>query len=307
MKNKIVKVIYPNKNINDNNKNKKVCAYARVSTLLNDQQNSYKTQINYYTKFIKNNINWEFVGVYCDEGISGTRIKNRLGFKKMINDGINGKFNLIITKSISRFARNTVEALQTIRLLKNHGVEVFFEKENIKTFDPKIEIILSILSSLAEEESRSISENTKWGIRRRFERGFAKININKLYGYEKNDAGQMVINNENAKIVQNIFIWFLSGMSFSKIAKKLTDNKIKTPTGKNLWRGTVIKSILTNEKYIGDCMCQKYITIDCIQKIRKKNDNIEKKFYIENNHEPIIDRHIFDAVQDKIKNVLNHK
>ena len=280
---------------------KRVCAYARVSTLMEDQAGSFNSQVSYYKKYIEAHSDWSFAGIYCDEGISGVSTKQRDGFNKMINDATSGCFDLIITKSISRFARNTVDALQAIRLLKSHGVEVYFEKENIRTLDSKVEVMLSILSCLAQDESRTISENTQWGIKKRFERGFVRFHTSNMLGYYLDENKNICINKSEADVVRLIYKLFLKGLGYGAIARHLMEKNILSPSGKNKWYAHSVKSILQNERYTGDAICQKYYTVDFLQKVRKKNTGAVKKYYVKNNHEAIIDRAMFKAVQKMMR------
>ena len=205
-------------------KKRKTAGYARVSTMQEEQAGSYETQLKYYKNYIQSREDWEFVGMYADEGISGTSTKKRKGFNKMIQDALDGKIDLIITKSVSRFARNTVDSLTTVRKLKEKGVEVYFEKENIWTLDSKGELLITIMSSLAQEESRSISENTAWGIRKRMADGKANISYSNFLGYDRGPNGEFVINEEQAITVKKIYRWFLIGYSSSEIMKKLEED-----------------------------------------------------------------------------------
>ena len=222
-----------------------------------EQFTSYEAQIDYYTSCIKNHSDWEFVKVYTDEGISGLNTKKRDGFNEMIFDALAGKIDLIITKSVSRFARNTVDSLVTIRKLKDKGVEVYFEKENIWTFDSKGELLLTIMSSLAQEESRSISENVTWGQRKRFSYGKVSSPYKHFLGYERgeNKGDPPVVNEEQAKLVRRIYHLFMSGKTTGGIARILTEENITTPSGKQVWQPTTIESILKNEniKVWQDC------------------------------------------------------
>ena len=231
---------------------RKVAGYARVSTDNEDQLLSYNAQVDYYTRFIHSRDDWDFVGLYTDEGISGTNTKKREGFKQMIADALAGKIDLIVTKSVSRFARNTVDSLTVIRQLKEHGIEVYFEKENIWTFDGKGELLITIMSSIAQEESRSISENTTWGRRKQFQDGKVSISFKYFLGYDRGKDGNLVVNPEQAEIVKLIFRLYLSGYSFISVARELTRRGIPTPTGKQKWSQTTVRSILKNEKYKGD-------------------------------------------------------
>ena len=214
---------------------KNVAAYARVSTELDEQQNSYAAQVSYYTDYINNRSDWNLVEVYADEGITGTNTKKRVGFKRMIEDARNGKIDLILTKSISRFARNTVDTLTTVRELKKLGVEVWFEKENIHTMDPQGEIVLTVMSSLAQEESRSISANVTWGVRKRMSEGQVRFAFNRFLGYRKGPDGRPEIVPEEAETVRGIYQWFLDGMRPQEIKDKLESMHIKSPTGKDKW------------------------------------------------------------------------
>ena len=279
---------------------RKVAGYARVSTDHDDQFSSYTAQVDYYTNYIKSRDDWKFVNVYTDEGITGTSTKHREGFKSMIADALAGKIDLIVTKSVSRFARNTVDSLTTIRQLKENGTEVYFEKENIWTFDAKGEVLLTIMSSLAQEESRSISENCTWGHRKRFADGKVTIPYKHFLGYDKGPDGNPVVNREQAKTVKRIYGLFLKGMTPYKIAKKLTEEKIKTPAGCDKWSAPSVLSILTNEKYKGDALLQKTFCEDFLTKKMKVNQGEVPQYYVENNHEAIIDPGTFDMVQTEI-------
>ena len=210
--------------------------------------------------------------MYSDEGISGTSTKRREGFNRMVEDALAGKIGLILTKSVSRFARNTVDSLTTIRKLKEHGTEVYFEKENIWTFDSKGELLLTIMSSLAQEESRSISLNVTWGQRKRFADGKATVPFGRFLGYDRGEHGELVINEEEADTVRIIYAEFLTGLSYTAIAKKLTELGIKSPAGNDVWNNSTVKSILSNEKYKGCALLQKGYTVDYLTKKRIKND-----------------------------------
>ena len=246
--------------------------HARVSTEKDEQQNSYEAQIEYYTRYIKSNPEWIFVDIYSDEGITGTSIKRRDGFNKMIEDALAGKIDLIVTKSVSRFARNTVDSLTTVRKLKDKGVEVYFEKENIFTLDSKGELLITIMSSLAQEESRSISENTTWGQRKRFADGIMSLGYSTFLGYKKGaNPGDMEIVEEEAVIVRRIYDEYLAGKSPGEIAKRLTADGIPTPAKKTRWHTSTIISILHNEKYRGDAKLQKCFTTSFLDHKMQKN------------------------------------
>lgn len=280
---------------------KKVAAYARVSTDLPEQLTSYEAQIRYYTDYIKNHDGWEFAGMYTDEGITGTSTKRREGFKQMIADALDGKIDLVITKSVSRFARNTVDSLTAIRNLKAQGVECYFEKENISTFDGRGELLLAIMSSLAQEEARSISENCTWGLRRRFAEGKVSVPFVNFLGYDRGADGNLVINKAQAKLVRRIYGMYLSGMGSGAIAKTFSQENIPAPSGGGKWYASTVKSILKNEKYKGDALLQKTYTSDFLTKAKKINNGEVQQYYVKNNHEPIIEPRIYDMVQDMMQ------
>ncbi len=279
---------------------RRVAAYARVSTEKDEQFTSYEAQIDYYTNYIRNRADWEFVAVYSDEGKTGCNTLRREGFKNMIEDALDGKIDLIVTKSVSRFARNTVDSLTTIRKLKDKGVEVYFEKENIWTFDGKGELMLTIMSSLAQEESRSISENCAWGQRKRFADGKVSVPFGRFLGYDKGPDGNLVVNEEQARIVRRIYAEFLQGYSTYAIARRLTEDGIPTPGGMKTWHGTVVRSILKNEKYKGDALLQKVFTEDFMTKKKIKNTGQVPQYYVEGNHEAIVSPETFELAQEQI-------
>ena len=278
----------------------KVAAYARVSTEQDEQQSSYETQVDYYTRYIRSNPDWEFAGIYADEGITGTNTKRREGFNRMVSDAKAGKINLILTKSISRFARNTVDTLQTVRELKALGVEVIFEKENIRTLDKQCEVLLTIMSSLAQEESRSISENVRWGQQRSMQEGKVVMAYKHFLGYRKGENGRPEIVPEEAEIVREIYRMFLEGVTIRNIARHLTGCQIPTPAGKTVWSVSTVKSILSNEKYKGDALRQKTYTVDYLSKTVRKNNGEQKQYYIRNSHPAIIDADTFELVQQEL-------
>ncbi len=279
---------------------RKVAGYARVSTDLEEQQNSYEAQVKYYTEYIQSREDWEFVKVYTDEGISATSVTHRDGFKQMIEDALAGKIDLIITKSVSRFARNTVDSLTTIRKLKNEGVEVYFEKENIYTFDSKGELLITLMSSLAQEESRSISENVTWGQRRRFAEGKVNLPYKQFLGYRKGEDGLPEIVPEEAEIVRFIYRTYMEGQTTYAIARDLTKQNIPTPSGRKNWHQSTIESILTNEKYKGSALLQKRFTVDFLSKKTKVNEGEVPQYYIEESHDAIISPEEFEEVQAEI-------
>ena len=251
---------------------RKVAGYARVSTDSDEQFTSYEAQVDYYTRFIRSHADWDFVKVYTDEGISAVTTRHRDGFNEMIADALAGKIDLIVTKSVSRFARNTVDSLTTIRKLKEHGCECFFEKENIYTFDGKGELLITIMSSLAQEESRSISENVTWGHRKRMADGKVSVPYSVFLGYDKGEDGNLVVNEKEARIVRLIYRKFIEGMAPIGICRMLDEMGILTPGGKKHWRESTILSILKNEKYKGDALLQKTFTVDFLTKKHKRNE-----------------------------------
>lgn len=281
---------------------RRVAAYARVSTASEEQATSYEAQVDYYSQLITARPDWRMVKVYTDEGITGTSTKKRAGFQAMVQDAMDGKIDLILTKSVSRFARNTVDSLTTVRQLKEAGVEIFFEKENIWTFDAKGELLITIMSSLAQEESRSISENVKWGIRKRFADGQVVMPYPAVLGFEKGADGRPQVNKEEAVIVRRIYREFLGGAGFNAIAQGLTADGVPSPgySGKH-WYATTIKSILTNEKYRGDARLQKTYISDFLTKKQVKNHGEIPQYYVTGSHEAIIDPDVFDLVQYEIK------
>ncbi len=279
-----------------------MAAYCRVSTDSEEQTSSLENQLIHYREYINNNQQYELVNVYADEGISGTNTKKREQFNKMIQDCKGGKIDLIITKSISRFARNTLDCLQYVRALKQIGVEVFFEKENIYTLDSKGEVLLTVLTSLAQDEIRSISENTTWGVRRRFEQGRVIVNEKKCLGYDRVKDGNLIINTERAKIVKRIYTEYLNGKGPTRIAKELERDKVKGATGATRWHASTIEKMIRNEKYKGDALLQKTYTVDFLTKKRVKNDEGKvNQYYVEESHPPIIDKEMWQAVQLEIE------
>ena len=281
-------------------KRMKVAAYCRVSTELEQQESSYEAQVEYYTNKIEENPNWKNAGIYADDGKSATNTKKRDDFNAMIGDALDGKIEMILTKSVSRFARNTVDALITIRKLKEKNVAVVFEKEGVNTLDGTGEILLTILSSLAQEESRNISENTRWGVVRRFEKGQVIVNHNKFMGYTKNEKGELVIVPEEAEIVRTVFRLYLEGYSAAKISAHLQEKGIRTTTGKEKWHATVVMKMLRNEKYMGDALLQKTYTVDFMTKKKVINNGIVPQYYVEDDHEAIIPKELFFRVQEEI-------
>jgi DNA invertase Pin-like site-specific DNA recombinase len=280
---------------------KKVAAYARVSTNSDEQYTSYEAQVNYYTKLIQDRLDWEYTKVYADEGLSGTTTRRRVEFNRMITDAMNGDINLIITKSISRFARNTLDTISYVRKLKDNGVEVFFEKENLWTLDPKSELILTIMASIAQEESRSISQNVTWGKRVGFQQGKVSFAYKSFLGYKKEDD-KIMIDEDQAVVVRMIYRMFLvEGKTGTGIATFLKSQNIKTPSGKNTnWSKNGVISIITNEKYKGDALLQKTFTVDYLEHTKMKNNGQIPQYYVENNHPGIIERDTWEEVQVEV-------
>lgn len=287
---KITKIAKNSENIAINKK-LRVAAYCRVSTDSAEQLVSLETQKLHYETYIKANPTWEFVGIYYDEGISGTKKENRSELLRLISDCEQKKVDFIVTKSISRFARNTTDCLELVRKLVDIGVFIYFEKENLNTKSMESELMLSILSGLAESESVSIAENNKWSVQRRFQNGTYKMSSTP-YGYDYID-GEMVVNKEQAEIVKFIFAEALSGKGTDKIAKELIAKGIPTKRG-GKWKSTTIRGILANEKYLGDVIFQKTYTDS--QFNRHINYGEKDQYYIENHHEAIVSREDFDAV-----------
>ena len=301
---------------------KRVAAYARVSTNSEEQLTSYDAQVKHYTEHIKareHTDNWQFVEVYTDKGITGTSTKKREGFNRMIQDALAGKIDLIITKSVSRFARNTVDTLTTIRKLKEHGVEVYFEEQNIYTLDGKGEVLLTIMSSIAQEESRNISENVTWGMRKRFAEGKVTMPYGQFMGYRRGADGIPEVVEAEAKIIRTIFRRFLEGATPAIIARELNLAGIPCPSRKGLlsedavdaakarkkttrWSPSTIESILTNEKYKGDAILQKTYCTDYIRKTFVVNDGSEiPKYYAQNSHPAIVSAEVFDLTQMELE------
>ena len=268
----------------------RTAAYCRVSTDSDEQQSSLENQRTHYANYIKANLDWDFMGMYFDEGISATKKEKRFGLLKLLKDCESRKIDFIVTKSISRFARNTTDCLEIVRRLTDLGISIWFEKENINTGTMDSELILSILSSLASEESVSISQNNKWGIKRRFQNGTFKLCV-PPYGYDYNGKS-IVPNPKQAQIVKRIFSEILSGSGTHAVAKKLNADAIPAPRGKN-WTATTIQGMVENERYIGDVLFQKTYTDERFK--RRTNVGMEEQYYWENHHEAIISKEDFEA------------
>ena len=278
----------------------RVAAYCRVSTDSDEQATSYDAQVEHYTEFIQKNPEWEFAGIYADDGISGTNTQKREDFNRMIDDCEAGNIDMIITKSISRFARNTLDCLKYIRQLKDKNIPVFFEKEAINTMDAKGEVLITIMVSLAQQESQSLSQNVKLGLQFRYQNGQVQVNHNHFLGYTKDADGNLIIDPEQAEVVKRIYREYLEGYSMDRIAKGLEADGILTGAGKTKWWTSTINKILRNEKYIGDALLQKTYTTDFLNKTRVKNNGIVPQYYVEGNHEAIIPKDIFLRVQEEL-------
>lgn len=298
---KQVTVIKANKKSALNNLRKqdkiRVAAYCRVSTDQEEQEKSFDNQVNYYTEYIKKKPEYELVDIYTDEGISGTNTKKRDGFNRMIADCEAGKIDLVITKSISRFARNTQDCLTYSRKLKNMGIGIFFEKENINTLDSTGELLFTILSSLAQDESRNISENCKWGIRSKFQKGIPHINTKRFMGYDKTEEGRLIINKKEAEVVRRIFREFLEGWNPEDIARGLNEDGIPGVSGEPKWVRATIIGMLTNEKYSGSALLQKWYTEDFLTKKLRRNDGEIDQYFVKDSHPAIIPQEEWSAVQ----------
>ena len=279
---------------------KRVAAYCRVSTDSEEQLNSYEAQKSYYTQKIEESPDWEMAGIYADEGISGTSMKKRTEFKKMITACKRGRIDLIITKSLSHFARNTVDCLETVRLLKANGIGVYFEKENINTLTESSEFLITLFSGFAQAESESLSKNIAWGKQKSAEAGKVDFQYKKMLGYRKGVDGQPEIVPEEAEIIRRIYRRYLAGCSLGQIKQELEQDNIPTAQKVERWSSAVIHNILTNEKYMGDALLQKTYITDCITKKVKKNMGERPMYYVENNHPAIIPRETFDQVQKEM-------
>lgn len=275
----------------------RVCAYVRVSTGSDAQANSFLSMINYYTELIENNPEWEFVGIYADEAVTGTKVDKREEFKTMIHECEDGNIDLIITKTVTRFGRNTLETLQAIRKLKDLGIGVYFESQNINTLTEKSELLLTVLSTVAQGESEDFAGNNKWAVRKRFQDGTFTISV-PAYGYTKDEYGNPIVEPEEAKVVQTIFQLYLQGWGAWSIGRKLDADGIPTIRGATCWGENVVRGILSNPIYYGDMLLQKTITTDQLPFRRKKNNGEADKYLIEENHQPIITREQAKAVKE---------
>ena len=278
----------------------RVAAYCRVSTDDEEQLTSYEAQKNYYTDKIMTNKEWTMAGIFADEGITGTSARKRPEFLRMIRQCKQGKIDIVLTKSISRFARNTVDCLNYVRALKELGIAVIFEKENMNTLEIDSEILITMLGAFAQSESESISANVRWGIRQAMKEGKATIQYKYLYGYRKGDDGKPEIILDQAEVVRKIYDLFLSGTPVRGIQEYLNANSVPNINGEPKWARSAIDSILTNEKYCGDVLLQKTYIDDCINKKVKKNTGQLPMYLVQNHHEGIISHETFDAAQAEI-------
>ena len=278
----------------------RVAAYCRVSTEQEEQQSSYAAQIAYYTDKISQNKDWELAGIFADEGITGTSTKKRDEFLKLMALCEKGKIDMVLTKSVSRFSRNTLDAITYIRKLKAKGIPIIFEKEGINTMQMASEMALCFLSGFAQAESESISRNVTWGKRQSFKNGNVPFQYKRLLGYEKGEDGQPKVVPEEAEMVKRIFRSYYAGASISKIKKSLEADGIPSPTGKEKWSPGVLQYMLRNERYIGDALLQKTYVVDCITKETRKNNGEIPQYYVTGNHEPIISKDLFNLVQEEI-------
>ncbi len=277
-----------------------VCAYARVSTDDEDQINSYEAQKDYYEEKIKSNPSWRFAGIFADEGITGTSMEKRNDFNRMMRQCRHGKTKLILCKSVSRWARNTVDGLNTVRELKSRGIAVYFEKENINTLKETSEFLITLFAGFAQAESESLSANVRWGMQKSMRDGKVHFQYKKLLGYERGEDGNPRIVPKEAEVVRRIYMDYLAGYSLKRIMGELNADGIPSPRGIKQWAHTVILSILTNEKYKGDALLQKTYTVDCISKKVRRNNGELPMFLVKNNHEAIISPEMFNRVQEEM-------
>lgn len=296
-------VVIPAKSCEENKQAAKclrVAAYCRVSTDDEEQKTSYEAQIGYYTEKINQNPEWQMAGIFADEGISGIQAKKRPEFLKMIRLCRQRKIDIILTKSLSRFARNTVDSLGYIRELRALGIAVISEKENINTLTAESEMLITIMSCFAQAESESISKNVSWGVRQSFKNGNVPMQYARLLGYRKGHDGNAEIIPEEAEVVKEIYRCYLDGMSMNLIADRLNEKGLTTKGGSSPYRKTVVQRILTNEKYTGDALLQKTYVTDCITKKTRKNNGELPMYLVKNHHEPIISRSDFNRVQEEM-------
>jgi len=276
---------------------KRACAYCRVSTDSAKQHTSYVAQVEYYKAYIEKREDWEFAGIFADEAKSGTQVRKREEFLRMMKECENGNIDVIITKSVTRFARNTIDSIEAIRKLKSLGITVYFEKENISTISEQSEQMLTILSSLAQGESESISTNNRWGIQKRFRDGSYNISC-VAYGYTKDEDGELIIKEDEAAVVRRIYLEYLNGKGSFAIARELTKDNIPPVRSAEKWNGSVVKEILQNPIYEGDLILQKTYTTEVLPYTKKRNRGEIPQFFIKDNHEPIITREQREMVRE---------
>lgn len=277
----------------------RVAAYCRVSTEQEEQLGSFANQVEYYTRLIEGEEDWAFAGIYADEGISGTGTRKRKGFQRLIEACDAGKVDFVITKSISRFARNTADCLVYARQLKDRGIPILFQKEGINTMEASGELLFTILSCFAQEESRSISENTKWGIRSKFQKGIPHVNTTRLYGFDKDPDGQLCVDPEQGAVVRRIFRDYLMGIAEGEIARRMRQEGIPGITGTSRWSSTTVRRMLQNEKYQGDLLLQKYYTVSFLTGECARNEGALDQYFVADAHEGIVSREEWEAVQQE--------
>ena len=281
----------------------RVCAYARVSSGKDAMLHSLSAQVSYYQKFIASHIDWQFCGIYADEAFTGTK-EVRPQFQALLEECRKGNVDLVVTKSISRFARNTITLLQTVRELKNLGVDVYFEEQNINTLSADGELMLTILASYAQEESLSASENQKWRIRKSFESGEIVAAFMKLYGYRV-VKGKITINEDEAPLVREIFAQFAGGASLADIAHWLNENKVPCIV-KGAWSSRKVRLILANEKYSGNALLQKTYRNNHLEKLKRVNRGELPKFYVEDTHPAIVDMITYQIVKERLQGATDY-
>lgn len=300
-----VEVIKAKRNLTDRSKGKKidrmrVAAYCRVSTDSEDQLHSYRSQVQYYTDLIEKNKEWVMTEIYADEAITGTQITKREGFQRMISDCMDGKIDMVITKSISRFARNTLDTLKYVRMLKENNVAIFFEDENINTLTMDGELLLVVLSSVAQQEVENISDNVKKGLKMKMKRG-ELVGFQGCIGYDYDPETKSIsVNPDEVEIVKYIFTRYVQGAGSFVISRELNELGYKTKLG-NDWTQSTVIGVIKNEKYKGDILLGKTFTVDPISKRRLENLGEEDQFYIKNHHEPIISEEMFDKAHEILK------
>ena len=302
-KEKVVQVIPARKADDDVEQKEKlrVAAYCRVSTEQEKQLGSFENQVEYYTRLIEEKADWKLAGIFADEGISGTGTRKRKGFQRLMDDCEAGKIDFVITKSISRFARNTADCLVYARRLKDLGIPILFQKESINTMEASGELMFTILSCFAQEESRSISENTKWGIRSKFQQGIPHVNTLRLYGFDKGSDGQLRVHPEQGAVVARIFREYLEGYGTADIARHLRQEEVPGTTGVCCWSSNTVRRMLQNEKYKGDLLLQKYYTVSFLTGECVRNEGALDQYLVTDAHESIVPRLEWEAVQEETR------